>query len=141
LSAGNEREALLAVANRLSIELGYRAGEEAPYADSTLGGDEGTLFGILDPEDELLVSRMRRALANVVAAAGGDSGGIGENAVGMTLDGIETVMRGELVSGNADRLSELLPSFVFLVTLPVVHQDRALELSRRAAQLVEGTLG
>lgn len=46
-------------------------------------------------------------------------------------------MRGELVSGNA----ALMPSFVFLVTLPVVDQDRALELSRRAAQLVEGALG
>lgn len=141
MSAGNARKALLAAANQLSIELGFREGEEAPYADSTLGGDEGALVGLLDPEDELLVSGLRRALANVAAAAGGDSEGIAEKAVGMTLDGIETVMRGELMSGNADQLSELLPSFVFLVTLPVVHQDMALELSRRAARLLEGALG
>jgi hypothetical protein len=50
-------------------------------------------------------------------------------------------MRGELVSGNAARLPALMPSFVFLVTLPVVDQDRAIELSRKTARLVEGALG
>ena len=34
-----------------------------------------------------------------------------------------------------------MPGFVFLVALPVVEQDRALELSKRTAQLVEGALG
>ena len=49
-------------------------------------------------------------------------------------------MRGELVSGNAAQLPALMPSFVFLVALPVVDQDRALELSRRTERLVEGAL-
>jgi hypothetical protein len=64
-----------------------------------------------------------------------------ENAVGAALDGAELVIRGELVRGNADRLADLMPSFVFLVTLPIVDQDEALALSRRAAELVEGELG
>jgi hypothetical protein len=45
------------------------------------------------------------------------------------------------VSGNAARLPTLMPSFVFLVALPLVDQDRALELSQRSAQLVEKALG
>jgi hypothetical protein len=46
-------------------------------------------------------------------------------------------MRGELLSGNAAQLPQLLPSFVFLVALPIVDQDRALELSRRTSELIE----
>ena len=37
--AGNEREALLRVADQLSIELGYAGGEEIPGAGSPLGGE------------------------------------------------------------------------------------------------------
>jgi hypothetical protein len=133
--AGNEREALLAVADQLSIELGYAEGEEVPGAHSPLGGDEGPMAGMLNTEDELLVARVRRALAKVAAALDGDGA-----AVGAALDGAEMVMRGELVSGNAARLPALMPSFVFLVALPAVDQDRALELSRRTARLVEGAL-
>jgi hypothetical protein len=137
--AGNEREVLLAVANQLSVELGYAEGGEGSYGESTwLGGGEAPG---LNAEDELLVSRMRRALANVAAAAsGGGPGSVAESAVRAALDGIEAVLRGELASGNADQLSELLPSFVFLVTLPVVHQDRALALSRRVERLIERRL-
>jgi hypothetical protein len=135
---GNEREALLRVADQLSIELGYAEGEEIPGACSPLGGEGGAMAGILNSEDELLVARVRRGLAKVVAALGGEgSDGASGRAVGAALDGAEMVMRGELVSGNAAKLPALMPSFVFLVTLPVVDQDRALELSRRAAALVE----
>jgi hypothetical protein len=140
--AANEREALLRVADRLSIELGYADCEEAPWADSTLGGDRGTMAGILNSEDELLVLKMRRGLAKVAAAAGdGDFEGSSETGIGAALDGTELVMRGEIVMGNAGRLPALLPGFVFLATLPVVDQDRALELSKRASALVEGTFG
>jgi hypothetical protein len=140
--AGNEREALLAVADRLSIELGYSEDEEIAAALSPLDGEEGAMTGILNSEDELLVATMRRALAKVAAALGGeDWEEASGSAVGAALDGAEMVMRGELVRGNARQLPALMPSFVFLVTLPVVDQDRALELSRRTARLVEGALG
>ena len=63
------------------------------------------------------------------------------SAVGAALDGAEMVMRGELVSGNAGQLPALMPSFVFLVALPVVTEDEALDLSKRMARLVEGRWG
>lgn len=47
-------------------------------------------------------------------------------------------MRGELARGNANQLPALMPSFVFLVTLPIVEQDEALNLSRRASELLDG---
>jgi hypothetical protein len=139
--AGNEREALLAVVDRLGIELGYAEGGQVPDAHSPLGGEEGAMAGILNSEDELLVARARRGLARIAAALDGEAPeGASGNAVSAALDGAEMVIRGELVSGNADRLPSLIPSFVFLVALPLVDQDRALELSQRAGQLVEGTL-
>jgi hypothetical protein len=137
--AGTEREALLRVADQLSIELGYSEDGDLPGARSPLGGEEGAMAGILNSEDEALVARMRRGLAMVAAALGGE--GSKESAVGAALDGAELVMRGELVIGNAAQLPALMPSFVFLVALPVAGQDRALELSRRTARLVEGALG
>jgi hypothetical protein len=129
------------VADQLSIELGYPLGEGDPGGDSQLAGDQGMMAGILNAEDEMLVSRMRRSLAKVaVAAGGGNSEGTSENAVGAALDSTEMVMRGELVSGNAEQLLALLPGFVFLVTLSVADQDRALELSQRTSALIERAL-
>jgi hypothetical protein len=136
--AGNERKALLRIANQLSAELGYSEGGKIPGADAGLGR-EGAMAGILNSEDELFVAEMREGLAKVAAAAldGGESADADGNAVGAPLDGPEMVMRGEIAMGNAGRLPMLLPGFVFLVALSVVDQDRALELSKRCALLVE----
>lgn len=134
--AGNEREALLRVARRLSVELGYTDGEETPCADSTLR-EVGVMAGILDSEDELLVDTVRQDLAKVAAAL--DGTGRSKSAVGATLDGVEMVMRGELVSGNGRQLLGLMPSFVFLVALTVVDQDRALRLARRTEEILKPT--
>lgn len=140
--AGSEREALLRVADRLSIELGYAEGEEIPGADSPLGGENGAMAGILNSEDELLVASIRRGLAKVAIAFDGEgSDGTPECAVGAALDGAEIVMRGELLMGNAGNLPALMPAFVFLVALPVAGQDRAVAVSKRAARLLEGALG
>jgi hypothetical protein len=136
--AGNEREALLRVARQLGKELGYPEGEEIPGARSALGGEDGAMAGMLNSEDELLVAGVRRGLAELAAALGG---GVSGRAVSAALDGAEMVMRGELMIGNAAQLPALLPSFVFVVSLPHVDQDRALELSRRTARLVERALG
>jgi hypothetical protein len=139
--AAGERSALLRVAHQLSVELGYVEGEEVPAATSPLGGKGGGMAGILNSEDELLVLRVRHALARIAAALGkGDSDGATVNATAAALDGAEMVMRGELMRGNAAQLPALMPSFVILVALPVVDQDRALELSRRTARLVERAL-
>lgn len=139
--AGNEREALLRLADRLGAELGCSEGGEIPAADKgPVGGS--ALVGILNSEDELLVAEIRRGLARVAAAAldGGEPEGADGRAVEAALDGAEMVMQGEMAMGNASRLPALLPGFVFLVTLPVLDQDRALELSRRCTRLVERVL-
>ena len=133
------REALVRVADQLCAELGYRENEtEVHGARSPLRGDGDGLEDVLSPEDESLVATMRGRLAKVAAAAAtAKADGVPENAVGAALDGTELVIRGELVRGNAERLPALMPSFVFLVTLPIVEQDEALDLSRRVAELVE----
>lgn len=136
--AGNERQALLRAADRLGAELGYAEGEELPGVDSGLGSTHGAMGGLLGPEDELLVAKLRRGLARIAAALGGDPF---ESTVGGALDGIEMAMRGELAMGNASQLPALMPGFVFLVVLPVVDQEEALGISRRAAALVEEELG
>jgi hypothetical protein len=138
--AGRDREALPEVANRLSVELGYTEGEELPGAHSTLGIEEA-MAGILNSEDELLVAGVRRGLARVAAALGGEGSEAGTSgrAVRAALDGAEMAMRGELVRGKDERLPAMMPSFVFLVALTVVDQDRALELSRRTEELLERT--
>ena len=137
--AGNEREALIGLADRLSIELGYSEDGEISAGHSVLGGGASPMAGLLSSEDELLVVRVRQGLARVAAALSGEgSDGASASAVGAALDGAEMVMRGELVRGNAARLPALMPSFVFLVVLPVVDQDRALDLSRRTEQLLDG---
>jgi hypothetical protein len=101
------------------------------------------MAGLLSPEEESLVEAVRQGLAKLAAAVEKDrpQRAGGEGAVGAALDGVEMVMRGELVIGKAERLPDLMPSFVFLVTLPIVDQDEALQLSRRAAELVEAELG
>jgi hypothetical protein len=140
--AGNEREALLRVVDQLSAELGYIDDRELPLFASGPGGEDGALVGTLNPGDELLVASVRRALTKIATALGGEgTDGTSESAVEAALNGTEMVMRGELVMGNAGQLPALLPGFVFLVALPVVDQDKALEVSRRAARLVERALG
>jgi hypothetical protein len=137
--AGGDREALPGVADQLSVELGYVEGEDLADAHSMLRGGDGTKTAILNSEDELLVTGVRRGLAKIaVALSGGDSDDPAANAVGAALDGAEMVMRGELVRGKAEQLPALMPSFVFLVALTVADQDRALELSRRAEELLVG---
>jgi hypothetical protein len=136
--AGDHRNALLEVAERLAFELGYGAGDNLPGAELGLSGENGAMARVLNPDDERLVERLRSGLTKVAVALGGiDSSRQTKEA----LDGIETVMRGELVSGNAARLPALMPDFVFLVALSVVSQDKALLLSIRARELVEGALG
>jgi hypothetical protein len=136
----NEREGLRRAADQLCAELGYSgAGEAPPRANSLLAeGDAESILGSLSPEDESLVAAIRRSLAKLAAAvAAGSPTGVPRSEVGALLDATELVMRAELARAHAKQLPDLLPSFVFLVTLPIVGQDEALELSQRAARLVE----
>jgi hypothetical protein len=136
-----EREALLQVVDELCAELGYPEDEgELPDARSALQV-QGGLGAALSKEDESLVTKMRRGLARVEAAIRAQKP---ERApawgAGAALDGVELVMRGELMSGNAQQLPSLVPAFVFLVSLSITEHDEALDLSRRASELIEGAL-
>lgn len=134
----DDRGGLIRVADQLAVELGSGAAEGPPGSHSS-PGDAGAIPGPLDRDDEVLATELRQSLARVAMGAlggGGPRRGPDENAVGAALDAVEMVTRAELATGNAGRLPALLPGFVFLVTLPVVDQDRALELSNRCSRLV-----
>jgi hypothetical protein len=136
MAAGNHEVALLQVTKRLCSELGYSELGEVPGGRSALD-EEGVMAGILSAEDESLVEALRNGLARIAAAVGARREHPPRQAVAAALDGAELVVRGELISGNREQLPRLMPSFVFLVTLPIVDQDRALELSRRTEELIE----
>ncbi|HWB68960.1 MAG TPA: hypothetical protein VG518_03195 [Solirubrobacterales bacterium] len=134
--SGDERKELLAVADQLSRELGFADTGEPLGGHSRIGADRSRIWK-LDPADEALIERMRYGLAKIAAAAAAaDSRAAHSETLGLALDFAETTIRGELVTGNAAELPMLLPSFVFLVAVSVVDRDRALELSRRAGELV-----
>lgn len=138
LPAGDDFSALLWVADQLSTELGYSEGDSVPETASPLRGRGAERTDLLGPEEEQLVVDLGRALARVAAAL--EKQGLRtppENAVNAALYGAELVLRGELMNGNGRQLVKLMPSFVFIVALPIVEQDRALELSRRTEELVE----
>lgn len=139
VQTGNYGDVLLRVVDELCAELGAAEPEEIPGARSSLG-EEGVMAGILSSEDEQAVTGLRRGLATIAAALSGQADAPDTCAVQAALDGAELVMRGELVNGNGSGLPRLLPSFVFLVALPIVDQDRALALSRRATELIEREL-
>lgn len=72
---------------------------------------------------------MRRALAGVAGAAGAATlADERQRAICIALEGVELVTRTQLAMDRPAELRRLLPSFVFLVALPVVRQDEALAL-------------
>ena len=104
--------------------------------------DEGVVKGVLGPEDEALVSGLRKALVGIAAALDADPEDAHLHRVRVAIDSAEMATRGELLAGNASHLPRLLPSFAFMVALPIVGQDLALKLSQRAAELVgSGEMG
>ena len=134
----SEREALRAIAGRLSTALGYADVAEEPYPRGALWAGASPV-GDLSEEDERLTGEVRAGLervANAVAVANPRTGAP-RKSVAVALDGIELVLRGELASGNGAGLGALMPGFVFLATAPIVEQDAAIELSRRTASLVK----
>jgi hypothetical protein len=143
VEAGVRREALIQIVDRLCAELGYGAHQTEPSRDpSSLHRNAEEPWGPLSPEDESLIAAIRQSLAGIASAIWATrSEDALPRTVAAALDGAELAMRGELVSGNAAQLPALMPSFVFLVTLPIVEQDEALELSRRTAELIERQLG
>lgn len=52
------------------------------------------------------------------------------------LAGAESLIVGQILAGNAERLGELLPDVVYITTVPYLGQDEALRQSREAEKLV-----
>jgi hypothetical protein len=136
---GVKPELLLRVVDRLCTELGC-----APESDGIPAGerhlsDQLTRSGYLRSEDEALVQSMRQRLARLAAAAADlGEGSTREGVIVAALSGVEMVMRGELAKGEGGDLASLVPSFVYLVTLPALDLDDALHLSRRASEMIDG---
>ncbi len=58
--------------------------------------------------------------------------GIPSSAGRGALAAAESLIVGQILAGNAERLSELLPDVVYIVTIPYLGQDEALRQSREA---------
>lgn len=140
VGAGGYSEALIGATDRLCAEIGAGGSGETEATDPTLA-ETRLMGGVLGAEDDLLVRRLRATLARIAATLRASEPDFSHPLIiQMVLDGAEMMMRGEILKGNRERLSQLMPDFVFLVALPIVDQDRALELSRRATELIEAAL-
>jgi hypothetical protein len=132
-----------AVVTQICEEFGFDAGSaEAARLVSAVDKAPGVGDG-LAAEDEELVAAVRTALSKLAAGAGASAGKWDEaiaTAVSIALGGAELVMRGEIASGKKKVVRGLAADFVFMVCLPVVEQDEALSLSRRAGELLKREL-
>lgn len=129
---------LLEVAGRLCDELGDPPVPPTPAVE-VLAAPPLVDLGLsheLDAEDGQVVESLRGALATIALALCPSPGEPAMAGVLASLDGAESVMRVELLRGNPEQLPKLMPGFVFLVALQVAGEDRALELSRRASELI-----
>lgn len=123
--------------DRLCTEFGYPVATEEP-AGATLPSDDPrhNLFGIdLTPEQEALVLLARQNLNRFASALGAEHPKmVSETTYNALLDGAETALRSELASGVP--ITRVMPSLIFLVALPMVSDEEALQLSQRTAALL-----
>lgn len=136
MQAGTSNEALRRVADRLCAE--FANPDFARFPGIVVAPTQGTrATGRLGDEQEALVVRLREALAGIAATLGIEADESSTPAIAVALDGTESVIRGELATGGAERVLRQMPSLVFLVALAVADQDRAIDLSRRTTELIE----
>lgn len=55
------------------------------------------------------------------------------------LAAAESLIVGQILAGNTDRLPELLPDIVYITTVPYLGQDEALRQSREAERLLDSS--
>jgi hypothetical protein len=139
LAGVSEFEVLAGLGDRLCSEIGSPV--DADLADGRREEEAGApLFGPLSPEDERLIAAARRSLERFAVALWTKHPPIVSETISEgLLDGAELVLRNELARGS--RLATVMPGVVFLVALPAVDRDKALELSQHTASLLEGALG
>jgi hypothetical protein len=61
---------------------------------------------------------------------------IPSSAARAALAAAESLIVGQILAGNTERLPELLPDIVYITTIPYLGQDEALRQSREAEKLV-----
>jgi len=129
---GADRKRLLQVLDDLRSEV---CAETDVRKSDGEGLVQGQQLGALSEEDEQLVASLREGLESL---AGGRQEQPARVALAVegALDGAEFVVRGDILMGQLGRLPQLLPSFVFLVRLPLSGKPEALRISRRAARLL-----
>jgi hypothetical protein len=125
---GTERKRLLRVLSDLSDGEGNPARARRREAEG--------LTARLEENDEQLVTEIRAGLARLAGMRQGEPAEA-TAAVRGALDGAEFVVRGDLLLGRSARLPQLLPSFVFLVLLPLLGKPEALRAAERAARLLD----
>jgi hypothetical protein len=131
-----ERYALSRLADRLIAELGDEDGAAGQALPDPTGPHHEMLCSQLGGEEEELIATARQSLAQIAQALGArHSSSLPDRTIQALLDGAELVMRNELAEGRS--VQGVIPSFVFLIAIPMVDQDRALELSKRAASLLD----
>jgi hypothetical protein len=86
--------------------------------------------------DERLVGALNEGLLRLVESRRPEA--VDAPAVQTAISGVEYVAQGEILAGRRTRLVRLLPSFVFLVLLPIQGRSEALRVARRAAELEGG---
>jgi len=68
-----------------------------------------------------------------------EEGAIPASAGRAALAAAESLIVGQIIAGNAERLRELLPDVVYITTVPYLGQDEALRQSREAEKLVRSS--
>jgi hypothetical protein len=127
----------LEAVGELVRELGAGAdgGPEAPRLTAGWRVDE-PFVGLLDAEDEELAAALTAALTELADRASAYRETGSATAIAGALRGAEFVIRSELVAGGGERLGDLFPSFVYVLTVPSLGQGGALGLSRRMRELL-----
>ena len=132
---GNDRRRLLAAV----VELYERAGDDLDGSPAAATRARAlTAFGMrLTDAQEVEVAEVRVALIRILAvveARGSAASSLPSNVTDATLGGAEIVMRCEICAGRDDWLPRLLPSFTYLVTVPLLDREEALRLAALAAR-------
>jgi hypothetical protein len=129
-----EGERLLRALGELCDEPAYRASGEEPHdaAPSQAGWPP---ISMPSKEDERFVVGLRTGLARL-ADSRRQKPGEGATSVVAALDGAQLAARCDILMGQTAQLRQLLPTFAYLVVLPVSGEAEALHVAERATRLL-----
>jgi hypothetical protein len=142
---GAERERLLRALSELASEMGGERAAAQPWVGAA--GPQVEALGVkwppsarLGEADEQFVRRLRGGLASLARSLPAEPA-VDVAGVRRALEGAEFVTRREIRRGRAAGLPKLLPTFAYLVSLPLLGQAGALRVSKRATRLLDGAIG